>query len=180
MNLEFLYKLRQESAITVIEYITNLGIIWNKYTFPKCGNEMSLTPRSDLSDGFQWACRKYSAPSHQVRRSIRTGTWFAVSKMSMKDILLVTYFLINRIDHRFIMQELQVSPRTVCEWHCYVHAVCVDACLRMNDPIGGVGMVVEIDEFKFGKRKSNLGRMIEGDCVFGGIERGTKSVFQGR
>ncbi|GBN03536.1 hypothetical protein AVEN_146657-1 [Araneus ventricosus] len=43
--------------------------------------------------------------------------------------------------------------------------------------IGGVGMVVEIDESKFGKRKYNRGKRVEGKWVFGGIERGTTNCF---
>ncbi|KAG8227915.1 hypothetical protein J437_LFUL011843 [Ladona fulva] len=40
--------------------------------------------------------------------------------------------------------------------------------------LGGEGKVVEIDESKFGKRKFNRGRLVEGKWVFGGIERGTE------
>ena len=40
--------------------------------------------------------------------------------------------------------------------------------------IGGLGTVVEIDESKFGKRKYNRGRMVEGTwVVLDGIERET-------
>jgi transposase-like protein len=40
--------------------------------------------------------------------------------------------------------------------------------------IGGEGKVVEIDEAKFGQRKYHRGRMIEGQWIFGGFERGSK------
>ncbi|CAB9517970.1 Inherit from opiNOG: protein Hydra magnipapillata [Seminavis robusta] len=36
--------------------------------------------------------------------------------------------------------------------------------------IGGEGIVVEIDESKFGKRKYNRGHRVEGSWVFGGVE----------
>ena len=37
--------------------------------------------------------------------------------------------------------------------------------------IGGPGKEVEIDKSKFGKRKYNRGRSVDGHWVFGGIER---------
>ena len=37
--------------------------------------------------------------------------------------------------------------------------------------IGGPGIVVEIDESKFGKRKGNVGHRVEGVWVVGGVER---------
>ncbi|KAI5704940.1 hypothetical protein M8J75_010298 [Diaphorina citri] len=40
-----------------------------------------------------------------------------------------------------------------------------------NGKIGGPGKVVEIDEAKFGRRKYNRGRIIDGKWLFGGIER---------
>ena len=43
--------------------------------------------------------------------------------------------------------------------------------------IGGPGVEVEIDENKFGKRKYNRGRQVEGHWVFGGVERVTGECF---
>lgn len=37
--------------------------------------------------------------------------------------------------------------------------------------VGGVGVTVEIDESKYGKRKYHRGHRIEGNWVFGGVER---------
>lgn len=43
--------------------------------------------------------------------------------------------------------------------------------------IGGHGKIVEIDESKFGKRKYNRGHHIEGQWVFGGVERESNKFF---
>ena len=46
-----------------------------------------------------------------------------------------------------------------------------------NEQIGGPGIVVEVDESKFGKRKYNRGRKVDGCWVFGGIEGVGKKCF---
>ena len=44
--------------------------------------------------------------------------------------------------------------------------VCVNWVFSRCKKIGGEGKVVEIDELKFGKRKYNVGRVVEGQWVF--------------
>ena len=46
-----------------------------------------------------------------------------------------------------------------------------------EDKLGGPGMIVEIDEAKFGRRKYHRGCLVDGHWVLGGVERGTDNVF---
>jgi len=41
-----------------------------------------------------------------------------------------------------------------------------------SEKLGGPGKIVEIDESKFGRRKYHRGHHVDGQWVFGGIERG--------
>ena len=51
------------------------------------------------------------------------------------------------------------------------------SALSSDKKIGGEGLTVEIDESKFGKRKYNKGKRVEGQWVFGGICRETGDFF---
>ena len=46
-----------------------------------------------------------------------------------------------------------------------------------SEKLGGEGVIVEIDESKFGKRKYNRGHRVEGQWIVGGFERGTGRLF---
>jgi transposase-like protein len=63
------------------------------------------------------------------------------------------------------------SSKTITSFMHYYRQL-VTSVLEIEDSvIGGNGIVVEIDESKFGKRKYHRGHMVEGSWVFGGIER---------
>ncbi|KFM60959.1 putative transposase-like protein, partial [Stegodyphus mimosarum] len=53
----------------------------------------------------------------------------------------------------------------------------LDFVCEKSEKIGGKDKVVEIDESKFRKRKYNRDHRVEGQWVFGGVERGTGRLF---
>ncbi|GBN63190.1 hypothetical protein AVEN_187051-1 [Araneus ventricosus] len=57
---------------------------------------------------------------------------------------------------------MNVSKPTVVDWKSFCREVCVDRLLKDSKEIlGGVGMIVEIDESKFSKRKYNRGKRVD-------------------
>ena len=75
-------------------------------------------------------------------------------------------------------EELKIgSCSTLVDWYNFAREVCLQIAILDNEQIGGPGIVVEVDESKFGKRKYNRGRKVDGCWVFGGIERVGKKVF---
>ena len=71
------------------------------------------------------------------------------------------------------------SSETVSDNNSYCREVMIDSLFVDGEvkQIGGANCTVEIDEAKFGKRKYNRGRMVEGQWVLGGICRETKETF---
>ena len=55
--------------------------------------------------------------------------------------------------------------------------VCALKLMSTDQMIGGAGLHVEIDESMFVRRKSNVGRMVKEQWVFGGICRETGDCF---
>ena len=71
----------------------------------------------------------------------------------------------------------QVAAQTAVDWYNFIRDVCAQYFIDHPAIIGGPGVKVEIDESKFGKRKYNRGRQVEGHWVFGGTERITGECF---
>ena len=75
-------------------------------------------------------------------------------------------------------RKLESSVETVTDYYNYCREICCYIVENVKPrKIGGPGLTVEIDEAKFGKRKYNRGRVVDGNWVFGGICRETKSIF---
>ena len=56
-------------------------------------------------------------------------------------------------------RELQIAEHTAVDWNFYMRSACVEV-LKLKDKkkIGGEGLIVEIDESLFTKRKNSSGR----------------------
>ena len=53
----------------------------------------------------------------------------------------------------------------------------IAAAVQTTPRIGGPGTVVEVDEAKFGKRKKNVGRSVNGSWVCGRLQRNSDNCF---
>lgn len=70
-----------------------------------------------------------------------------------------------------------VGKATATDWASFCREVVFDIQVVKKAQVGGPGRIVEIDESKFGKRKYNRGHRVEGQWVFGGLERQTGICF---
>uniref|UniRef100_A0A2H1WZ44 SFRICE_041273 n=1 Tax=Spodoptera frugiperda TaxID=7108 RepID=A0A2H1WZ44_SPOFR len=72
-----------------------------------------------------------------------------------------------------------LSYKTIADWYSYCREVVVIYMLEhvtADRKIGGPNKIVQIDESKFGRRKYNRGRHIEGHWVIGMIEDGSDDL----
>ena len=83
------------------------------------------------------------------------------------------YYLLCR---ETCINDKTLTNKTIAYWI----SLCKDVCLKWLNrenanlgKIGGNGHCVQIDESKFGKRKHNKGRIVDGQWVFGMIDLGT-------
>lgn len=76
-----------------------------------------------------------------------------------------------------IIRETKIDKRTAVDWNNFCREVVVFSSFQTQLQIGGHGIIVEIDESKIGKRKYHRGHPVEGQWVFGGVERETNKCF---
>ena len=141
----------------------------------------------------RWRCKKRSRHNEithrnnsiEVEVAVADGTWFNNSKISIEKSILLTYCWSQGFSYKKTRQECRfdnevVSDETITDWFSYCREVCMislDTLYERQGLIGGPGCVVEIDESKIGRRKYNVGRMVEGHWILGMVEVGTEEAL---
>ena len=106
--------------------------------------------------------------------SVRDGSLFEGCKISIQQILVIINLFCgnireySQIRYQAQLGEERLSYETIADWLSYWREICLEVVARESPKlIGGQGRTVEIDESKFGKRKYNKGRYVEGQWVVG-------------
>ena len=145
----------------------------------RCGKPATLDFNRKL-----WRCQKLRSRSKKKKEkcnwtaSVYQNTFFEKAHLDIETILVfVNAYVRECFSYVFIRSELGLTNHSICDWASFCREVLVDWCLGREGKIGGEGQIVEIDESKFGKRKYNVGRVVDGQWVFGGLCRETRECF---
>ena len=173
------------SFANTYNFCCELQLLSNKRKCPRCRRELQLRsePRHDHKTPVVFRCHNKNCKKQYI--SIRDGSFFDNSNLSVEQVLLIVYVFSAKItSYEQIIHECQLSSEsqlskaTVADWLSFCREVCLETIARETPKlIGGLGLTVEVDESKFGKRKYNKGRLVKGQWVIGGICRETGDIF---
>ena len=140
-----------------------------------CQRSMTLTFGTTASAGAVWRC---SLCRHH--RSIRGDCWLQQAKITLRQGALLLACWIAGRTRDVTSVDCQVSPQTVTryfdEFRVTAEGIYRDDISR--NPLGGPGVVCQIDESLFGKAKYHRGRALNTQMwVFGVVDYGTGRVM---
>lgn len=173
----------ERDGLKLIEVLQDLEVIPKEFECPKGHGPMALVIKQDC---FWWRCSDYSVvlkkKQKRVRcdfmQSVRKDTFFHNSKLTIRQICMFVNLWLDNASLKLIGKQCGIiSNNARTDWASFCREVLFDKVLIDIKPIGGAGKVVEIDESKFGKRKYHRGHHVEGQWVFGGIERDSGECF---
>ena len=131
-----------------------------------------------------WRCQKLASKGHKKKRrcswkqSVYKNTFFDHAHLDIETILVfVNAYVRECFSYVFVRSELKLSDKAICDWASFSREVLIEWSVKREGQLGGEGKIVEIDESKFGKRKYNVGRLVEGQWVFGAVCRETRECF---
>ena len=124
-------------------------------TCPSCTSDMNLVPcsSSKSSDLLIWRC----SPCKRFK-NVRADSVLSGQKLTFSVFLqLVFYLSVKSLTNVAISQLTGVSENTISDWKAVLHTRVAHFLVASPSPLGGPGVIVEMDEAKFGKRKYNKG-----------------------
>lgn len=169
----------QSNGLGLIKKLMEFGAL-AKEGDKKCikGHLMSIRSENQSLDKYKWSCSQYMEGKRcGYSQSLRSGTFFFKSKLTFEQIMIFARYWVNNCSLNLIKEEIEVNGSTAVDYNNFFREICIEFMLRKAEKIGGVGHTVEIDESKFGKRKYHRGHQVEGQWIFGGIDRETGKVF---
>lgn len=127
---------------------------------------------------FRCPKHKQHYSGHRGEISAATGTWFAKHHLDVnKAFSLMMSFCDNdsyeKAKKEAKFDDSECSSETICDWYNYCREIIVAKFIEKQENkglIGGSGKIVQIDEAKFGRRKYQRGRLVEGHWLLGMIE----------
>ena len=100
-----------------IEFLKGIGLLRSKMQCNTCGRDMTWSADSNLPEGFRWRCqRRVAGVSCNKSASIKQGSWFQQSNLTLQEILLITHDIVCRETAHQIQKEYGLSDQTVADW----------------------------------------------------------------
>ena len=157
-----------------LQFLKDVGLLPAKIMCPTCGHDMSWCADLNRKDGYRYRCRRRtSASGCSVSMSVRHGSWFQQSNLTLAEVMFLTYDIVRRVPAHAIQREHHFSSSTIADWGQYCKEAMLEYVKGSSQKIGGPNKTVEIDESKFGRRKNGKGEQ----WVFGGVERESGKTF---
>ena len=179
-DLQHLCDFKNEPEL--VKFLTDLGVLAQSQICTLCGFNMRQMKQANT---IFWICtrRVDGKKCNSAKFSIRKGTFFDNSKLSIQSIVRIVWNFIHHLSAEQCKSYVAISTKTnhtVTEYYADCRAIC-NSWIRnpKNTPkLGGFGKIVEMDESYFAgqpkyKRGRRLGTSWEDDekWTFGLTER---------
>jgi transposase-like protein len=152
------------NEMSAMDYLESRGVYYRSMACEQCGQNM----RRIVARGV-FRCETHQCKDRQV--SIKVGTFFHRNHLSTRDILRLGLLWLSGVSHVSAVNLTGHSPNTVTSYYGHFRQLTTQSLTEEDQVIGGLGITVEIDETKLGKRKYNRGHRVEGVWVVVGVER---------
>ena len=146
---EIITPLLVKENLPVINWLKEIFLIPMERNCVNCNQNLQWTERKDLKDGYVWSCRTKNCSQYKQKISIRKGTIFANSNLSLQTWVHLIYCWCSEFSEKQTVDLTNVSRRTVQEIFSGFRLACTTFFKENPVRLGGPGVIVQIDESCF-------------------------------
>ena len=163
-----------------IAWCRTYGLLATRMACNACGEQCQNGVYNRSIDKVTWRC---GVEGCRKTTNIRRGSFFELSKLEIWQCIALSYIWTSScgrsrgMSQATMMKEVQISEHTTVDWKQFFRDVSVQYFTNHPEQIGGPGVIVEVDESLFARRKNNVGRVIADKWVLGGYEPARRKGF---
>ncbi|XP_076028608.1 uncharacterized protein LOC143017716 [Oratosquilla oratoria] len=167
------------SKMDVVQWSQLHGLLAQEVACPSCKKQMPVQRREELRDGYTFRCHleRTGPKRHDCKRSIRSGSWFARSSLSIRHILQLTYMWALGSSLSNVVRALKITSKSIIDWFCHCRAICEMATVYEGALLGGEGVVVEVRECYLVSAKRKNGHLCNELYLLAGLDMSTGRCF---
>ena len=137
----------------LIQFLVSVGLMANSRVCIFCGGDMRKKKDGHLWFWI-WTRRMNGMKWNRGKKSIKDGTIFDNSKLSIQTILTLIWHYVHQLSEKQCAEYSKVSSKnntSVIKWYKFCREVCTDWFWDPNNTpkLGGYGKIVEMDESYF-------------------------------
>ncbi|XP_054708313.1 uncharacterized protein LOC129218129 isoform X1 [Uloborus diversus] len=127
INYAYLCRVICNTKEDCVDWLKEMDLIVKTMVCPTCGFEMKIKKMPRLSDGAIWFCSNVTTvkrKSCSKRCSIRRGSWFELTNITLEQILAFCYMWINGFSQDQIISESGISAAA----YVWLNKFCTRVC----------------------------------------------------
>lgn len=106
-----------EDSLPVINWLKQRRMLKSEVKCPSCDSEMNWTKYAKSNDGYAWKCQTKDCAKYKSTVSIRTGSFFSNSRLTLQTWVHAIYMWSERIGESRASRQVGVSEKTMID--CY-------------------------------------------------------------
>ncbi|XP_042238728.1 uncharacterized protein LOC121877180 [Homarus americanus] len=138
-----------ENPLPVINWLKQHGLLKHEMHCQSCHNRMNWTKHSRSKDGFAWKCQTRYCKKYKFTATIRTGSFFSKSHVTLQKWVHAIYLWSERVGERTATRHVNISEKTMIDCYSFFREVCSKHFQANPIQLGGLGIIVEIEESCF-------------------------------
>ena len=152
--------------------LKQLGLLARDIKCIQCNRDLLWTKHKKAKDGFAWKCQNTKCKIHKNTVSVRNGSFFANSNLSLAKWVHLIYLWSIQTSNQQAHAQTGVSKQSITNAYACLREICDRYLLKNPIRLGGPGVIVQIDESCFShKPKHHRGRAPEHPIwVFGIVD----------